>query len=64
MDSHKFYTDGKNIIAVKNEVKKLNEGVVNNKPVVNEQYDKMKHLLGYKPADFVNTKNVKKNRGF
>jgi hypothetical protein len=34
------------------------------KQPINEQFNKMKHLLGYKPNDFVNTNNVKKNRGF
>ncbi len=34
------------------------------KPVINEQFNKMKHLTGYKPNKFVDTKNVKKNRGF
>lgn len=65
MGSHKFYTNGKNIIAVKNQVQNLTESELKNqKPVVNEQIDKMKHLLGYKPKEFVNTTNVKKNRGF
>jgi hypothetical protein len=64
ISEHKFYTDGKNVFAVKNPVQKLNESVSKNKPVVNEQMDKMKHLLGYKPETFTNTNNVKKNRGF
>lgn len=65
MASHKFFTDGKVVIAVKNPVQKLNENKVKEeKPVLNEQMDKMKHLLGYKPESFTNTGNVKKNRGF
>lgn len=61
----KYYTDGKEVFVIKNPVQKLNESEQKeNKPVVNEQFDKMKHLLGYKPNDFVNTNNVKKNRGF
>jgi hypothetical protein len=44
-------------------VKNLNENVHDSK-VLNEQQEKMKHLLGYKPSSFVNTNNVKKNRGF
>lgn len=65
MNSYQFYTDGKAVFSVKNPVQKLNENELKNeKPVVNEQVDKMKHLLGYKPKDFVNTSNVKKNRGF
>lgn len=34
------------------------------KPAINEQFNKMKHLTGYRPNEFVDTKNVKKNRGF
>jgi len=65
MASHKFYTNGKEVVGVKNPVQPLNEGEVKvNKPVLNEQMDKMKHLLNYKPDPFVSTKNVKKNRGF
>ena len=64
INSHKFYTDGKSVVAVKNPVQNLNEGEIKEKPVVNEQMDKMKHLLGYKPNSFITTKNVKKNRGF
>jgi len=64
MESYKFYTDGKDIFSVKNPVQSLNESEVKEKPVVNEQMDKMKHLLGYKPEAYVDTKNVKKNRKF
>lgn len=64
MENHKFYTDGKNVFAIKKPVENLNEDINKKQPIVNEQYDKMKHLLGYKPQDFVDTKNVKKNRGF
>jgi hypothetical protein len=65
MNSSKFYTDGKNVVAMKNPTKSLNEGKENEeKAVINEQVNKMKHLLGYKPDSFTNTNNVKKNRGF
>lgn len=65
MSTHKYYTDGKIVIGMKNPVQNLNENEhKDEKPVINEQMDKMKHLLGYKPDNFVNTKNVKKNRGF
>ena len=65
MGSHKFFTNGKEVFAIKNPVQKLNEGEVKTeKPVISEQMDKMKHLLGYKPETFTNTSNVKKNRGF
>lgn len=64
METYQFYTDGEKVFSVKNPVQSLNEGEVKEKPVVNEQVDKMKHLLGYKPDSYVTTKNVKKNRGF
>jgi hypothetical protein len=59
MDKYKFYTDGKNVVVVKNPAQSLNEAPIMCKPVVNEQMNKMKHLLGYKPNDYVNTKNIK-----
>ena len=62
--THKYYTDGKIVFAMKNPTQKLNESVDNNKPVVNEQVDKMKHLLGYKPESYTDTKKTKTNRGF
>ena len=65
LETHKFFTNGKDVFAVKNVAKKINEGEEKaEKPVVNEQVNKMKHLLDYKPKNFVDTKNVKKNRGF
>ena len=64
MESYKFYTDGEKVFSLKNPVQQLTEGKTDEKPVINEQMDKMKHLLGYKPDSFVNTKNIKKNRGF
>ena len=65
MESHKFFTNGKEVFAVKNPVQKLNEGEVKEeKPVINEEQEKMKHLLGYKPEAYVSTDGVKKNRNF
>jgi hypothetical protein len=64
LDENKFYTDGKQIFAIKNPKQNLNEAEIKAKPVVNEEFNKMKHLLGYKGTDFVSTNNVKKNRGF
>jgi hypothetical protein len=61
----KYYTNGKEIFVIKNPVQKLNENEQKDKKQpVNEQFDKMKHLLGYKPNEFINTNNTKKNRGF
>ena len=56
---NKFYTDGQKIFAVKNPVQSLNENDQKAKPVINEQFEKMKHLSGYKPNNFINTKNIK-----
>jgi hypothetical protein len=64
LNTYSFYTDSEKVFAMKNPAQKLTEGEVKEKPVVNEQVDKMKHLLGYKPESFTNTTNVKKNRGF
>ena len=65
ISSNKFYTNGKEVYVLKNKIKVLNENAnIEVKPVLNEQVDKMKHLLGYKPNKFTNTINVKKNRGF
>lgn len=65
IDTNKFFTDGKTVFAVKNPVQNLNEDTsVVEKPVISEQEKKMKHLLGYNPNSFVNTSNIKKNRGF
>jgi hypothetical protein len=65
LSESKYFTDGKSIFVMKNPVQKINESEQKvQKPVVNEQVNKMKHLLGYKPNQFVDTKNVRKNRGF
>lgn len=64
IETHKFFTDGNSVFFTKNKKQDLNENTETTKPMVNEQVDKMKHLLGYKPDSFVNTNNVKKNRGF
>jgi len=65
MENYQFYTNGEKVFSIKNPVQSLNEGEVKEeKPVINEQQEKMKHLLGYKPDSYVNTTNVKKNRGF
>jgi len=65
LSESKYFTDGKNVFVMRNPVQKINENEQKvGKPVVNEQVGKMKHLLGYKPNQFVDTKNIKKNRGF
>mgnify|MGYP006302304361 CR=1 FL=1 len=54
-----FYTDGKNAYAYK-PTKRLNENEKKKKnPVNEEQFGKMKHLLGYDPKDFIDTKKNK-----
>ncbi len=59
-ESYQFYTDGKNVVAVKHVVKKLNENEQKQvKRPVNEEFNKMKHLLGYNPKTYINTKNNK-----
>jgi len=61
MENYKFYTDGKNsIFKIKKEKNVVNE----NLNVDNKNLNKMKHLLNYKPKNFIDTKSTKKNRGF
>jgi len=65
LEKDSFYTDGEKVFVVQAKAQSLNESKVKEeKSVVNEQVDKMKHLLGYNPDSYVDTKNVKKNRGF
>ena len=65
MNENKFFTDGKTIFAVKNPVQKLNENEHKaEKSPINEQFEKMKHLSGYKPSSFTDTKSTKEKRGF
>lgn len=59
MKANVFYTDGNKIFAQKRPVQNINESVENKKTVVNEQQEKMKHLLGYEPKNYINTKNIK-----
>jgi len=54
-----FYTDGKQVFACK-PTKTLNENEnKGNKKELSEQFDKMKHLLGYKPQDYIDTRRSK-----
>jgi hypothetical protein len=64
ISENKFFTNGKDIFVLKNPKQNLSENKNTGKPVVNEQMNKMKHLLGYKPDTFTNTDNTKLNRGF
>jgi len=65
MNENKFFTDGKTIFAMKNPVQKLNENEQKDKKrPINEQFEKMKHLTGYKPSSFTDTKGTKEKRGF
>ena len=62
---NKFYTNGNEVFIMKNKSQVLNENAKPEiKSMVNEQVNKMKHLLGYKPSNFVNTSDIKKDRGF
>lgn len=65
ISTNKFYTNGIEVFAIKNKSQVLNENVNPEiKPMVNEQVNKMKHLLGYKPSNYVDTSVIKKDRGF
>ena len=64
--TYDFYTDGKNVFAVKKSVKNLNENkdFKDNKEQINEELNKMKHLLNYSPKEFIDTTKIKKNGKF
>jgi len=65
LSNYKFFTDGKNVRVFKNPVQILTESEhKDEKCPINEEFEKMKHLTDYKPNNFVNTNNIKKNRGF
>ena len=56
----KYYTNGKDIFAVKNPVQNLNENEqVGKKSPINEQIEKMKHLTGYNTKNYIDTKGIK-----
>lgn len=57
--SHQFYTNGKTVVAMKNPVQNLNENKQKPKNVINEEYNKMKHLLNYNPKNYIDTKQNK-----
>jgi hypothetical protein len=59
-ETYQFYTNGNQIVAVKSNVQKLHENEQKTKKrPVNEEFNKMKHLLGYNTKDYINTKNNK-----
>jgi hypothetical protein len=55
---YRFFTNGQDVFVLKNPVQSLNETAVKTKPVVNEQMDKMKHLVGYNTATFVKQSKI------
>lgn len=57
----KFYTDSDKIYNINNP-ENINENEEKN--VINEEFNKMKHLMNYKPEKFVKTDGVKRNRRF
>jgi hypothetical protein len=63
LNKNEFYTDGKQIFMVKGKTV-VNENAETKKNIVNEDVNKMKHFLNYNGSKFVNTNNVKKDRGF
>ena len=57
--------DFKKLYDIFNKTQKLTENIDKEiKPDNSEQVNKMKHLVGYETKKFVNTNNIKKNRGF
>jgi len=57
MQKFKFFTDGTNVVALKNPAQKLNESK-EVKPAINEQMKKMKHLVGYNTATFIKQNKI------
>ena len=58
IDKFKFYTDGSIIVALKNPVQNLSESAEKGKKVINEQMEKMKHLVGYNTATFIKQSKI------
>jgi len=66
MEMFDFYINGDKVTRVKSTKtgkQSLTEGK-EEKPIVNEQAEKMKRLMGYDPSKHMSTANVKKNRNF
>ncbi|MFW6219426.1 MAG: DUF3008 family protein [bacterium] len=59
INGFKFYIDGKTVFAKKNDKMSLTESENKEKSIVNEQFNKMKHLFGYNPKDFTDTRGIK-----
>ena len=65
LNNNEFYIDKKGQIFVTEKPNVINEEKNVLKNVLDESIvNKMKHLYGYNPKDFTETKNVKTNRGF
>jgi hypothetical protein len=58
MEGKKFYTNGVEVFVFKTPAKSINESKEVAKPVVNEQMNKMKHLVGYNTATFVKQSKI------
>ena len=63
LNKNEFYTDGTKIYMLKGKTI-VNENTEVKKNVINEDVNKMKHLLNFNSSKFVDTRNVKKDRGF
>ena len=53
MSGNQFFTNGVEVFVLKTPAKTLNESKQAGKPVINEQMEKMKHLVGYNTATFI-----------
>jgi hypothetical protein len=59
MSGNKFYTNGVEVFVLKTPAQNLSESAEKTgKPVVNEQMEKMKHLVGYNTATFVKQSKI------
>ena len=59
LSENKFYTNGSEVFIFKTPIQKLNENEQKaKKPVINEQFEKMKHLVGYNTKDFIKQNKI------
>ena len=60
INKYKFYTNGKSVFVLKIPTQNINESKkIKSKKRINEDFNKMKHLLNYEPKNYTNTKNIK-----
>lgn len=65
INKNEFYFDGEKVYQVKKQSKtNINESVDGTKRPIGESFNKIQHLMNYKPNQFISSKSTKVNRGF